>query len=689
MFQIMKKTSIILIMIINLIATSCNQPPATEEKKDNFKYLLEQFADLKIMRYQVPGFDQLSASQKELVYYLSQAAIAGRDILYDQNYKYNLAIRRTLENITENYKGDRNTEDYKQFMVYVKRVWFSNGIHHHYSKDKFMPEISENYFAELMDNSDMSKFPLREGQTFDDFKAEIIPVIFDPAIAPKGISLDSDKDLVTYSASNFYDGVTEKEVEQYYKDLKAQTIATNGDTLVAFGLNSKMVKENGKVTEAVYKKGGLYTDAIEQIVYWLTKATQVAENDHQKKVIESLIQYYNTGNLTTWDEYNVLWVQDLDSHIDFVNGFIENYGDPMGLKATWESVVNFKDIEATKRTEIISSNAQWFEDNSPVDPRFKKEKVKGVSAKVIVAAQLGGDCYPSTPIGINLPNADWIRKDYGSKSVTIQNITYAYDQAALGNGMLEEFAASQQEIDWARDYGSLAGNLHTDMHECLGHGSGQLLTGVKGDELLNYGSALEEARADLFALYYMGDPKMIELGLFDKEELYKAAYNSYIRNGLLTQLCRIQPGKDIEQAHMRSRQLIAAWCYDNGKSNNVISLEVRQGKTYVKINDFKALRELFGQLLAEMQRIKSEGDYQAGKFLVEKYAVKVDQELHAEVLERFNKLNIAPYGGFINPVFIPEITDGKIVNVKVEYPDDYSEQMLDYSRNHSFLPTYN
>lgn len=676
-------------MLVSIMATSCKQSQEPAEKKDDFNYLLEQFADLKIMRYQVPGFDKLTLQQKELVYYLSQAALAGRDILFDQNYKYNLAIRRTLENIVENYQGDRNTEDFKKFMVYTKRVWFSNGIHHHYSKDKFIPDFSEAYFRDLIRNTEGGMFPLREGQTQEQFVEEIIPIMFDPNIAPKGVSQEAGKDLVAYSAANFYDGVTEKEVVDYYAKLRSNIIKNGGDTLISLGLNSKVVKENGVVTEEVYKKDGLYTEAIEQIIYWLDKAASVAENQHQEQVIRKLIEYYETGNLTTWDQYNVLWVQDLDSHVDFVNGFIEDYGDPLGKKATWESVVNFKDEEATKRTEIISANAQWFEDNSPVDPKFRKEKVKGVSAKVITAAQLGGDCYPSTPIGINLPNADWIRKEYGSKSVTIENITYAYDQASYGNGLLEEFAASPQEIEWAKEYGFLAGNLHTDLHECLGHGSGQLLPGTSGGELKNYGSPLEEARADLFALYYIADPKMKEIGLYNKDEVYKAEYNSYIRNGLMTQLTRIQPGKDIEQAHMRSRQLIAAWCYEQGKKDNVISLEVKNGKTYTIINDYGKLRTLFGKLLAEIQRIKSTGDYEAGKNLIEKYAVKVDQNLHKEVLSRFGKLNVAPYGGFVNPVFVPVTENGKITDIKVNYPDDYTKQMLDYSKNHSFLPTYN
>lgn len=685
----MKKYVFLTLASMSFIISACNQQPSKEVKTEEFKFLLEQFADLKIMRYQVPGFDSLTLQQKELVYYLSQAAIAGRDILFDQNYKYNLAIRRTLENIVENYKGDRNSEDFQLFMVYTKRVWFSNGIHHHYSKDKFLPGIGPDYLAFLIRETKEGSFPLREGQTLDDFIAEIVPVIFDSNIAPKAVSQEAGKDLLANSACNFYEGVTEKEAEDFYMTLKTNALKNGTDTLLSFGLNSKLVKRSGMIREDVYKIGGLYSKAIEQIVFWLNKAASVAENPYQKKVIESLVSYYQTGDLRTWDEYNVLWVKDLDSHIDFVNGFIENYGDPMGLKATWESIVNFKDVVATKRAETISGNARWFEDNSPVDPKFRKKEVKGVSAKVITVAQLGGDCYPSTPIGINLPNADWIRKEYGSKSVTIENITYAYEQAAIGNGMIEEFAGSPEEIELAKKYGSLAGNLHTDLHECLGHGSGQLMPGTRGDELKNYGSPLEEARADLFALYYIADPKMIEIGLFNNEGVYKAEYNSYIRNGLITQLTRIQPGKNIEQAHMRCRQLIAGWCYEKGKDRKVIEMISRDGKSFVKINDYKALRLLFGQMLAEIQRIKSEGDFDAGRDLVEAYGVKVDAKLHQEVLERFAKLKIAPYGGFINPVFVPVTKNGKIVDVKVEYPEDYTGQMLDYSKNHSFLPTFN
>ncbi len=674
---------------MSVVFSACNQKPAEESRQDDFNFLVEQFADLKIMRYKVPEFENLTLKQKELVYYLSQAALAGRDILFDQNYKYNLAVRRTLENIVEHYPGDRESEDFRNFMVYTKRVWFSNGIHHHYSKDKFFPAVSREYFEKLIRETAGGSFPMREGQSPDEFISEIMPVIFDPAVAPKAVSQEAGKDLLLNSACNFYEGVTEKEAEEFYKKLKSDAVKQGADTLLSFGLNSKLVKRDGVVTEEVYRLGGLYSKAIEKIVFWLQKAAGVAENDLQKAVIESLIRYYETGDLKVWDEYNVLWVQDLDSHIDFVNGFIENYGDPLGLKATWESVVNFKDLEATKRAQLISENAQWFEDHSPVEARFRKKEVKGVSAKVITAAQLGGDCYPATPIGINLPNADWIRKEHGSKSVTIENITYAYDQASLGNGMIEEFAGSDEEIALAKAYGSLASNLHTDLHECLGHGSGQLLPGTVGDELKNYGSPLEEARADLFALYYIADPKLMELGLYDNEGVYKAEYNSYIRNGLMTQLTRIEPGKTIEQAHMRCRQLIAAWSYELGKESNVIEKVVKENKTYVKVNDHPALRKIFGEMLAEIQRIKSEGDYEAGRNLIEKYAVQVDQELHREVLERFSKLNIAPYGGFINPVFVPVTENGKIVDVKVEYPDNYTGQMMDYSKNQSFLPTYN
>ncbi|MHC1705238.1 MAG: dihydrofolate reductase [Tenuifilaceae bacterium] len=661
--------------------TGCKEKPKEES---SFNWKIDQFADLKVMRYQVPAFDSLTLKQKKLVYYLSEAALCGRDIFWDQNYKYNLSVRRTLEAIYKGYTGDRKSADWDLFMVYLKRVWFSNGIHHHYSNDKFLPSFSQEYFNQLIKNTPAENFP-KEFGTVEQFVSTLIPVIFDPSVAPKRANQESGVDMIATSACNFYDGLTQEEAEKFYSSIRDP----KDETPVSYGLNSKLVKENGKIFEKVWKVGGLYGPAIEKIVFWLEKAAEVAENDLQKKTIESLIEYYKTGNLEKFDEYNVQWVSDLVSHVDFTNGFIETYGDPLGYKATWESVVNFKDIEATKRTEIISANAQWFEDNSPIDKEFKKESVKGVSAKVITVAALGGDCYPATPIGINLPNADWIRKLHGSKSVTMDNITYAYDQAAIGNGFVEEFASSNEEIELNNKYGHLAGNLHTDMHECLGHGSGQLAPGVKGDELKNYGSALEETRADLFALYYMMDNKMTEIGIMPNLDVAKAEYCSYIRNGLMTQLTRIEPGKNIEQAHMRNRQLIAKWCLEKGKDENIIERKERDGKTFFVINDYDKLRKLFGELLKEVQRIKSTGDYEAGKLLVESYGVVVDQDLHKQVLERFAKLNIAPYGGFVNPKYVPVIQGDSIVDVKVEYPDNYVQQMMDYSDNYSFLPTLN
>lgn len=677
---------LMIMMTASILFSGCNnKAPEQEKNEDSFQYLLEQFADLRIMRYQVPGFEELSLKQKELIYYLSEAALCGRDIIFDQFYKHNITVRRTNEAIIESFTGDKTSEEFEKFMVYAKRVWFSNGIHHHYSTDKFYPEVSNEYFAELIKNSNPDKLPLKEGENVEDFIARVTPIVFDKDIAPKRIVLDNSKDIVKASASNFYEGVTQTEVEKFNNSFEQP----NPERPLSVGLNSKLVKEDGEVKQEVYKIDGLYGKAIEKIVYWLEKAANVAETQQQKEAIELLIKYYKTGDLKIWDDYNVAWVQDLESMVDFVNGFIEVYGDPLGMKATWESVVNFKDVEATKRTIIISENAQWFEDHAPVDPRFKKEEVKGVSAKVITVAQLGGDCYPSTPIGINLPNADWIRKEYGSKSVTMENITYAYDQAAQGNGFLEEFCHSQEEVELAKQHGSLASNLHTDLHECLGHGSGQLLPGTSPEALKNHGSVLEETRADLFALYYLGDEKMVELGLTPSFDVAKTEYNSYIRNGLMTQLTRIKPGKNIEQAHMRNRQLISKWCLEKGQAENVIEMPVKEGKTYVKINDYQKLRELFGDLLAEVQRIKSEGDYEAGKALVEKYAIKVDQDLHQEVLERYKKLNIAPYGGFINPVFTPVYNVDKLIDVKVEYPADYTKQMMRYGKEYSFSPNYN
>lgn len=672
-------------MSISIISCDQGEKETTKAEKEDFQFLTEQFADVRILRYQIPGFEDLSLKQKELIYYLSEAALAGRDIIFDQNYKYNLAVRRTLEEILKNYEGDRQTDDWNDFNVYLKRVWFSNGIHHHYSTDKFVPDFDSEYLGTLINNSPGSVFPFQEGQALNGFTTWISDVIFDPNVAPKRVNSNTEIDLIEQSACNFYEGVNQAEVEDYYNKLRVE----NNATPISYGLNSKVVKENGVVTENIYRADGMYGEAIMRIVYWLDKAAEVAETPEQQTALKTLIRYYKTGDLKTWDEYNVMWVEDLVPDIDYVNGFIEVYGDPMGMKATWESVVNFKNLEATKRTILISDNAQWFEDNSPVDPRFKKDEVKGVTAKVITVAQLGGDCYPSTPIGINLPNADWIRKDHGSKSVTMDNITYAYDQASLGNGFLEEFCASPEEIARIKEYGYKAGNIHTDLHECLGHGSGQLLPGTSSEALKNYGSALEESRADLFALYYMLSPKMQELGLLPNKEAAMAEYDGYIRNGLMTQLTRIQPGKDIEQAHMRNRQLISKWCFENGKADNVIEEIKKDGKTYFKINDYDKLKVLFGELLAEVQRIKSEGDYEVGKALVENYAVKFDPELHAEVLERYAKLNLAPYGGFINPVLAPIIEDGKITDISVEYNEDYTDQMMKYAKDYSYLPTYN
>ncbi|MGI6343380.1 MAG: dipeptidyl-peptidase 3 family protein [Bacteroidales bacterium] len=673
---------LLLTLMTLFVLSSCNNKKDVTSG-DDFSFFSEKFADLNILRYQVPGFDELTPQQQELIYYLSEATKCGRDILYDQNGKYNLAVRRTLENIYQTYNGEKSGEDWENFVVYLKRIWFSNGIYHHYASDKIMPEFSKEYFNTLVENSDQTLFPVKEGETVADLVKTLEPVMFDPNYLPKGVNLQEGVDIVQTSAVNFYEGVTQKEVEEFYDNMKQP----NPERPLSLGLNSKVYKENGVIKEEVYKLGGKYSEAIEKIIYWLEKAITVAENEQQKAGFEKLIEYYKTGCLQTWDDYNVIWVQDLASTVDYINGFIETYGDPFSRKATWEAIVNFKNIEATKRTKIISENAQWFEDNSPIDPRFKKETVKGVSAKVITVAQLGGDCHPSTPIGINLPNADWIRRDYGSKSVTIENITYAYDRAAEGNGFLEEFTHEQDVIDRTKQYGSLAGDVHTDLHECLGHGSGQLLPGTSSEALKNYSSALEETRADLFALYYIMDDKVVELGIIPNKEAAKAEYDSYIRNGLMTQLTRIQPGKDIEQAHMRNRQTIANWSYENGKADNVIEKYIVDGKTYIKINDYDKLRELFGKLLAEVQRIKSEGDYEAGKNLVETYGIKVDQELHKEVLERYAKLNIAPYSGFINPE-IQMIEENGTKKVTISYPDDFATQMLNYSNNYSFLPTW-
>ena len=658
----------------------------TTDNTDNFDYSVEQFADLQILRYRVPGFEDLSLRQKELVYYLTEAALQGRDILYDQNGKYNLTIRRMLEAVYTHYEGDRNAADFKAMEVYLKRVWFSNGIHHHYGSDKFVPGFSPEFFRQALASVGESLLPLASGQTLEQWCEEVFPVIFDPSVMPKRVNQAAGEDLILTSASHYYDGVTQAEAEDFYAAMKNPA----DETPVAYGLNSRLVKMDGKLQERVWKVGGLYGEAIEKIVYWLKKAEGVAENEQQKAVIGKLVEFYETGDLKTFDDYAILWVKDVNSLVDFVNGFTETYGDPLGLKASWESIVNFKDLEATRRTEVISSNAQWFEDHSPVDSRFKKEEVKGVSAKVITAAILGGDLYPSTAIGINLPNSNWIRSVHGSKSVTIGNITDAYNKAAHGNGFNEEFVYSADELALIDKYADLTDELHTDLHECLGHGSGKMLPGADADSLKAYGSTIEEARADLFGLYYVADAKLLELGLLPDADAYKAQYYTYMMNGLMTQLVRIEPGKDIEEAHMRNRQLIARWAYEQGKADKVVELVKKDGKTYVKINDYGKLRALFGQLLAEVQRVKSTGDYAAARQLVETYAVKVDPALHAEVLERYKRLNLAPYKGFVNPRYeAVKDADGNITDVKVSYSEGYAEQMLRYSRDYSNLPSMN
>ena len=668
------------------LLTACSGSKTTTAEADKFDYTVEQFADLQILRYRVPGFENLSLQQKELVYYLTEAALQGRDILFDQNGKYNLRIRRTLEAVYTGYKGDKNTPDFKAMEVYLKRVWFSNGIHHHYGSEKFVPGFAPEFFKEAVLSVDASTLPLAEGQTAEQLCDELSPVIFDPTVMPKRVNQAAGEDLVLTSACNYYDGVTQKEAEDFYNAMKDP----KDETPVSYGLNSRLVKENGKIQEKIWKVGGLYGQAIDKIVYWLKKAEGVAENPEQKAVIAELIKFYETGDLKTFDEYAILWVKDLNSLVDFVNGFTESYGDPLGMKASWESLVNFKDMEATHRTEIISGNAQWFEDHSPVDKLFKKDEVKGVSAKVITAAILAGDLYPATAIGINLPNSNWIRSHHGSKSVTIGNITDAYNKAAHGNGFNEEFVYSDAELQLIDKYADLTGELHTDLHECLGHGSGKLLPGVDPDALKAYGSTIEEARADLFGLYYVADPKLVELGLTPNEDAYKAEYYTYLMNGLMTQLVRIEPGNNVEEAHMRNRQLIARWVFEKGAADKVVELVRRDGKTYVVVNDYGKLRTLFGELLSEIQRIKSTGDYQGAHDLVENYAVKVDPVLHAEVLERYKKLNLAPYKGFVNPKYEAVVdAAGKITDVKVTYDEGYAEQMLRYSKNYSNLPSIN
>ena len=652
-------------------ATACSPKQAANAADDDFDYTVDRFADIEVLRYKVPDFDSLSLNQKALVYYLTEAALWGRDILWDQNCAVNLPLRNALEKIYTTYDGDRESADFKAFETYMKQVWFGNGIHHHYSMDKFTPGFSKEFFAAQLERVGASD------------REELTRVVFDPEYLAKRVNQADNADLIATSACNLYGpGLTQAEVEAYYNAMKDTTDLTP----VSYGLNSRVIKgKDGKVEEQVYKLGGLYGEAIAKIVENLDKAKAYAENDAQRNIIEKLIEFYTTGDLKTFDDYSIAWAEDTASQVDFINGFIESYGDPLGMTGSWESIVNFKNIPASRRTETLSANAQWFEDHSPVDPKFRKEKVKGVSAKVITAAILAGDSYPATPIGINLPNANWIRAAHGSKSVTLENITQAYDAASHGSGFDEEFVIDEPTRKLMADYLFITDNLHTDLHECLGHGSGRLLPGVDPDALKAHGSTLEETRADLFALYYLADPKLLEIGLLDNPDAYKAEYYKYILNGIMTQLNRIEPGKDIEEAHMRNRALIARWAYEHGKDANVIEFVKRDGKTFVKINDYEALRGLFGELLAEIQRIRSTGDYEAGRQLVEQYAVKVDPELHKEVRERYAKLNIAPYRGFVNPVYTPVMENGKITDVKVSYDEDYTDQQLRYSRDYSTL----
>ncbi len=669
--------SVTIMGIFAAILSSCSTQ--NEEKA----WVVDRFDDIKVIRYEVPGFEELPLQEKILIYYLSEAAKCGRDIMFDQNFKYNLAVRRTLEAIYTSYEGCRECEEWKALETYLKKIWFANGIHHHYSKDKFKPRFSQEYFEQLLAAVPAEKLPQEFGSV-EALKEVLLPVIFDEELYASALNQSAGIDVIKASSNNYYEGVTQREVEAFYKKMAS----VNDPRPISYGLNSKLVKENGKVVERVWKSGGMYSAAIDRIVEWLEKAEGVAA-EPQKAIINSLVKYYRSGDLRQFDDYNIKWVQDTVSNVDFVNGFIEDYGDPLGRKASWESIVNFRDEDACHRTEVISANAQWFEDHSPINPAYRKEVVKGVSAKVITVAMLGGDCYPATPIGINLPNADWIRKEYGSKSVTIDNITFAYKKAAQGNGFQEEFVLREEDRERMTKYGKLADDLHTDLHECLGHGSGQLAPGTKGGELGTYTSTLEEARADLFGLYYLGDPKMVELGLIPSLDVAKAQYASYVMNGMMTQFSRIELGKNVEESHMRNRKLIAEWCYEHGKADNVIEWVKQDGKSYVVVNDFDKFRELLGQMLYEVQRIKSEGDYEAGKALVENYAVKIDPALHAEVLERYRALNIEPYGGFINPDYRLVEENGEIVDVEVVYNDNYVEQMLHYSKEYSFLPTLN
>lgn len=654
------------------MATSIN---AMAKDNDQFQYVTDRFADIEVLRYKVPDFENLSLQQKLLIYHLTEAALAGRDILWDQNGKDNLAVRDLMENIYLNYKGDKNSGEYKEFEKYLKQIWFANGLHHHYSMDKFTPGFSKEFLVSQINLLPQEKRPTNQ--------ETLLALIFDPAVKPKKVNQAEGEDLILTSATNIYEGVTQPEVEAYYAAIKDTTDLTP----ISYGLNTRKIKIDGKVVEQPYKVGGLYSDAIKRIVKELGLAAEYAENPVQKAYIDKLIEFYTTGDLKTFDEYSILWSEETDSQVDFINGFIESYDDPLGMTGSWESIVNFKNKEASARTETLSGNAQWFESHSPVNPSFRKDEVKGVSAKVITAAILAGDAYPATPIGINLPNANWIRAAHGSKSVTLENITQAYDEASHGDGFNEEFVIDEPTRQLLNDYLFITDNLHTDLHECLGHASGRLLPGVDQDALKAHGSTLEEARADLFALYYLADPKLLELGLLDNTDAYKAEYYKYMLNGLMTQLMRIEPGKDVEEAHMRNRKLIAEWAYEHGKADNVVEYVKKEGKTFIKINDYRKLRDLFGQLLGEIQRIKSEGDYEAGRDMVEKYAVKVDPAIHKEVLDRYSHLDIAPYKGFVNPVYtLVKDADGNVTDVTVDYSEDYIPQMLRYSRDYSTLP---
>lgn len=667
------KVAASVVVATSSLAAVAGAPVSQSSQKPFDNYVVDRFADIEVLRYDVPGFEDLSQRQRLFVYYLTEAALAGRDILWDQNCRYNLAIRDLLEDVYANYKGDRNDPQFRGFEKYLKQVEFANGIHHHYSMDKFMPEFTPEFLSAQVD-----KLPRRPENL-----SELMRVIFEPSYMAKRVNQAEGQDLIATSANNLYGpGVSQREVEEYFAAVKD----TTSTTPVSYGLNTRIIKKDGRIVEEPYRIGGLYDAALRRIVDNLEKASQYADSPEQQAVIRKLIDYYHTGDLRKFDEYSIMWVEDTTPRVDFINGFIESYGDPLGMTGSWESIVNFKDLEASHRTETIAGNAQWFEDHSPVDPRFRKEKVKGVTAKVITAAILAGDSYPSTPIGINLPNANWIRAAHGSKSVTLENITRAYDEASHGNGFNEEFVIDKPTADLLDKYLFITDNLHTDLHECLGHASGRLLPGVDPDALKAHGSTLEEARADLFALYYLADPKLLELGLLDNSDAYKAEYYKYMLNGLMTQLMRIEPGKDVEEAHMRNRKLIAEWALEKGKPDNVVELISKDGKTYVKINDYARLRDLFGQLLGEIQRIKSEGDYEAGRNLVETYAVKVDPKLHKEVLDRYSRLDIAPYRGFVNPVYVPVRNDkGAVVDVKVTYGEDYLPQVMRYSREYKTL----